>query len=42
MQQERDRVVVAFAASQRMAQTSAHAAEIRQQLVLLQAEIQSM
>jgi hypothetical protein len=42
MQQERDSLVVACAASQQAAQTSAQAAEIRQQLALLQAEIQSM
>jgi molecular chaperone GrpE (heat shock protein) len=42
MQQERDRVAAAFAASQQVAQASAQAAEIRQQLALLQAEIQSM
>jgi hypothetical protein len=42
MQQERDRVVAAFAVSQQAAQTSAQAAKIRQQLALLQAEIQSM
>ena len=42
MQQERDRVAAAFAASQRAIQASAQAAEIRQQLAVLQAEIQSM
>jgi hypothetical protein len=42
MQQERDRVATAFAARQQVAQTSAQVAEIRQQLALLQAEIQSM
>jgi hypothetical protein len=39
MQQEWDRVAAAFAASQQAAKTSAQAAEIRQQLALLQAEI---
>jgi uncharacterized small protein (DUF1192 family) len=39
MQQERDKVAVAFVASQQVAQTSAQVAEIRQQLALLQAEI---
>ena len=42
MQQERDRVAAAFTANQRAAQTSSQAAEIRQQLAILQAEIQSM
>jgi hypothetical protein len=42
MQQERDRVVVAFVAHRRAAQASTQAAEIRQQLAVLQAEIQSM
>jgi hypothetical protein len=42
MQQERDRVAATYVASQQAAQTSAKAAEIRQQLSLLQADIQSM
>jgi hypothetical protein len=42
MQQERDRVAAAYAASQQAAQTSTQAAKIRQQLAILQAEIQSM
>jgi hypothetical protein len=42
MQQERDRVAAAFAASQQEAQASAQEAEIRQQLALLQAEIERM
>jgi molecular chaperone GrpE (heat shock protein) len=42
MQQERDRVAAAFAASQQAAQASTQVAEIRQQLALLQAVIQSM
>jgi hypothetical protein len=42
MQQERDRLVVAFAASQRVVQASLQAAEIREQLAILQAEIQRM
>jgi hypothetical protein len=42
MQQERDRVTAAYIASQQAMQTSAQAAEIMQQLSLLQAEIQSM
>jgi hypothetical protein len=42
MQQERDRVAAAFAANQWAAQTSAQVVEIRQQLAVLQAEIQSM
>jgi hypothetical protein len=35
MQQERNKVVAAYAASQQAMQTSAQAAEIRQQLTLL-------
>ena len=42
MQQERDRVIAAFVANQWATQASAQAAEIRQQLAILQAEIQSM
>jgi hypothetical protein len=42
MQQERDKVAAAYAASQQAMQTSAQVAEIRQQLTLLQAKIQSM
>jgi hypothetical protein len=41
-QQKRDRLAATFAANQRAAQTSLQAVEIRQQLVVLQAEIQSM
>jgi hypothetical protein len=39
MQQERDKVSAAYAASQQAMQTSAQATKIRQQLALLQAEI---
>jgi hypothetical protein len=42
MQQERDRVAAAYAANQQAAQTSTQAAEIRKQLAILQAKIQSM
>jgi hypothetical protein len=42
MQQERDKVAAAYTTSQQAMQTSTQAAEIRQQLTLLQAEIQSM
>jgi hypothetical protein len=42
MQQERDRVTAIFAASQQAAQTAAQAAQRRQQIALIQAEIQSM
>jgi hypothetical protein len=42
MQQERDKIAAAYAASQQAMQTSTQAAEIRQQLALLQAKIQSM
>ena len=41
-QQERDRLTTTFAANHWTTQTSLQAAEIRQQLVVLQAEIQSM
>ena len=41
-QQERDRLVATFTANQRVAQTSLQVAEIRQQLAVLQAEIQNM
>ena len=41
-QQERDRLATTFTTNQRAVQASLHAAEIRQQLVVLQAEIQSM
>jgi hypothetical protein len=42
MQQERDRVAAAFTANQWAAQASTQAAEIWQQLAILQAKIQSM
>jgi hypothetical protein len=42
MQLERDKVAAAYATSQQAMQTSAQVAEIRQQLALLQVEIQSM
>jgi len=42
LQQERDRVAAAYAATQQAALASTQAAEIRQQLCILQAEIQSM
>ena len=41
-QQERDGLAATFAANQSATQTSLQAAKIRQQLVVLQAEIQSM
>jgi uncharacterized protein involved in exopolysaccharide biosynthesis len=42
VQQERDRLAATFAASQRAVQASLQAAEIRQQLAIVQAEIQSL
>jgi len=42
LQQERDRIAAAYAASQETALATAQAAEIRQQLSILQAEILSM
>ena len=42
LQQERDRIAAAYAASQEAAVAAAQAAEIRQQLSILQAEILSM
>ena len=42
LQQERDRIAVAYAASQEAALAAAQASEIRQQLSILQAEILSM
>jgi len=42
LQQERDRIVAAYAASQEAALAVAQAIEIRQHLSILQAEIQSM
>jgi len=41
-QQERDRLAVAFEANQRAMQMSQQASEVRQQLAILQAEIQSL
>jgi hypothetical protein len=41
-QQERDRLAATFVANQRALQASLQAAEVRQQLAILQAEIQSM
>ena len=42
LQQERDRVAVAYAASQQAALAAVQVAEIRQHLSILKAEIQSM
>jgi hypothetical protein len=41
-QQETDRLAATFAASQRVVQASLRATEIRQQLAIVQAEIQSL
>jgi hypothetical protein len=42
MQQEGDRIAMAFAINQQAIQASAHAAKIGQQMNLLQVEMQSM